>query len=569
MTPLQLTRNVRGLNRLRAIAQVLTRHGFGYVVAQLNLTRYLPFGLASRGKAAGAAAEESPSSVGRRLVEVFAELGPTFIKLGQMLSTRPDVVPPDVLTELRLLQDDVPAFPTERARDIIREELGRSPDECFALFPERPFASASIGQVYRARLADGSDVVVKVRRPDIERIIELDMLVLRWLAESLESLMPETKAYRPVMLVDEFEQALLRELDYINEASTTARFGNAFAGDFGLRIPRVFWDFSGQRVLTLEALPGRNVDVLLSEAGSAGDSFDQRLVGRRLAECFLKQVFEVGTFHADPHPGNILVDPPASVGLIDFGQIGTLSADLMTDLVVLAYACVNREIDMVFETFADMEAITPATDRRSLQRALQMLLDKYYGLPLKRLDVGTLFSEFNEVIRRNDVVIPRDLALLIKALSTVGTLARRLDPNLNLLELLAPRVKSALRDRFSPGEIARATTLVGWDLLSIARRAPAQLRGFLRRISSYGWELHVRHENIDKLIRELDRSSNRIAFSVVIAAIIVGSSVVFSAGTDMTVLGFRVQYFGIVGYLIAGFLGLGLSWAIFRSGRLH
>jgi ubiquinone biosynthesis protein len=255
--------------------------------------------------------------------------------------------------------------------------------------------------------------------------------------------------------------------------------------------------------------------------------------------------------------------------LIDFGQTGTLSPDLMTDLVVLTYACVNREIDMVVETFADMDALTPRTDHRGLRRAMQLLLDKYYGLPLKRLDVGPLFNEFNDVIRRHDVVIPRDLALLIKALSTVGTLARRLDPDLNMLELLGPRVKAALHERFSPKEIARATTKVGWDLLSIVRRAPGQLRGLLRRMSSHGWELHVRHENIDNLIKELDRSSNRIAFSVVIAAIIVGSSVVFSAGTDMTLFGVRVQYFGIVGYLIAGLLGLGLTWAIFRSGRLH
>jgi len=568
MNPLQLTRSVQGLNRLRVIAQVLTRHGFGYVVAQLNLSRFVPLGLLRR-KRTIPTGEEGPSSVGRRLVDVASELGPTFIKLGQMLSTRPDVLPPDVLAELRLLQDEVPPFSSDQARNIIQKELGRSTADCFEEFADEPFASASIGQVYRATLKDGTAVVVKVRRPGIQRTIELDMLVLRWMADSLESLMPEIKSYRPVMLVDEFEQALFRELDYINEASTTERFGRAFRNDFGFRIPQVYWEFTAPSILTLEWLPGKNVDALLGQADRDSTVMDRRLVARRLTEGYLKQVFELGTFHADPHPGNVLIDPPATVGLIDFGQIGTLSTDLMTELVVLTYACVNREIDMVVDTFADMEALSRDTDRRSLRRALQMLLDKYYGLPIKRLDVGTLFSEFSDVIRRHDVVIPRDFALLIKALGTVGSTTRRLDPDLNLLELLGPKVRKALHERFSTGEVARAATLVGWDLLSIVRKAPSQLRSFLRRLSSHGWELHVRHENIDKLIQELDRSSNRIAFSVVIAAIIVGSSVVFSAATDMTVFGFRVQYFGILGYLVAGFLGLGLSWAIFRSGRLH
>jgi ubiquinone biosynthesis protein len=568
MTPLQFTRSVRSLNRLRHIAQVLTRHGFGHIVAQINLARFVPVWML-RGKGVGRPLEEGASSIGRRLARVCTELGPTFVKLGQMMSTRPDIVPPEVLRELRTLQDDVPPFDTTLARDIITRELGRPAEGCYADFDQTPAASASIGQVYRARLGDGTDVMVKVRRPDIDQVIRLDMQLLHWLAESLENFMPELRIYRPSMLVSELEEMLTRELDYINEACATARFAEAFKDDEGVRIPTVYWDLCGSRVLTLRALRGGNVETLLSTPERAEREVDPGVVARRLADCYLKQVFELGVFHADPHPGNILVDPPATVGLIDFGQVGTITDELMSQLIVMVYASVNREIDVVIDALADLGALGPETDRRQLHRALQTLIDKYYGLPIKRLDLGTLTNEFAEVVRQHDVVIQRDLVMLSKALGTVATVTARLDPDLDLLELIKPRLKRALSERFSPQRLTRGAMVWGWHLFSLARSAPAQLRDFLRSVRSGAWKLHVQHENLERLVSELDRSSNRLAFSIVIAAIIVGSSVVVTAGETVTLFGFKLQHLGIVGYVLAGILGLALTWAIFRSGRLH
>ncbi len=568
MSLTQFTRSVRSLNRLRQIAQVLTRHGFGHIVTQIDLTRFVPVWML-RKKVAPGPLDETVSPVGQRLVQVCAELGPTFIKLGQMLSTRPDVVPADVLEELRSLQDDVPPFDTSVAMEMIAQELGRPADQCFEWIDDAPIASASIGQVYRARSGDGASLMVKVQRPGIDRVIELDMQLLRWLAESLESFVPELRIYRPVMIVDELDQMLVRELDYVNEASTTTRFAEAFSDDPGIRIPRVIWDHSGSRVLTLEALEGTKLDTLLSPSGQDDAVVDRRLIARRLADGYLKQIFELGVFHADPHPGNILVAAPATVGLLDFGQVGVITDEFMTELTLFLFACVNNEMGMVVETFAEAGALGRDTDRRLLQRSLQVLYDKYRNLPAKRIDLTTLFNECSEVMRRHDVVLPRDLSMLIKALGTVGSVASGLDPDLRMLDLLRPRIKKVIAERFSPGQMGRAAAMLGWDLVSILRRAPRQLREGLRRLSSRGWELHVRHENIDRVIRELDRSSNRLAFSIVIAGIIVGSSVVFSAGSDVMILGFEVRSFGIVGYLIAGVLGLALSWAIFRSGRLH
>lgn len=568
MTPLQLTRSVRSLNRLRQIALVLTKHGFGHVVAQINLTRYVPVWIL-RKKADQVSIEEGPSGIAQRLVHVFEELGPTFIKLGQVLSTRPDLVPRAVSRELESLQDDVPPFDSEEAMAIIADSLDRPVGQCFSTIDRTPVASASIGQVHRATLTDGTRVVIKIRRPNIEHVIRLDIQILRWMAEALEDFVPESRIYRPLVLVDELEEVLLRELDFINEASVTSRFHAAVEGDMTMHVPRVYWDYTSSRILTLEELPGTNLSRLLADDSASRPRIDRKTIARRIAEAHLRQVLEIGCFHADPHPGNLLIDPPARVSWVDFGQTGTITDGLMTDLIALVYACVNDEMEVVVETLADMGAVSRQTDRRLLERSLDILLAKYRGLPIKRLDLGVVFDEFSELMRRHDVMIPRDLAVLLKASGVIGSLIATLDPELDILELVKPRLRSAVRNKLSPGEVSRRTTLMAWDVINIIRRTPRQLRALLRRASATGWELKVRHENIEPLTRELDRSSNRIAFSVVIAAIIVGSSVVFSAGTDLKVLGFPVQYFGIVGYLFAGLLGVGLSWAIFRSGRLH
>lgn len=566
MTPLQFTRSVRSLNRLRQIAQVLSRQGFGYVVARVNLTRYLPLWMIRRRKMS---AEARPATIAQRIADVCTALGPTFVKFGQLLTTRPDVLPADILAELKKLQDDVPPFDGDAAMRLVEEELGRPIKECFASIDRAPIASGSIGQVHRARTLDGTEVVVKVQRPGIRETIATDMELLRWLAESLEHYVPELLIYRPRMLAEEIEQLLTRELDFVNEASATQRLQQCFAEAEGIHIPRVEWGLSTSRVLTLKVVPGRNLHAVLEDVEAGRLEINRRATARRLVDCFLRQVFEVGLFHADPHPGNIFIDPPSSLSLIDFGQVGTITDDLMTQIVVMVYAAVNREIDVVVDALADLSALGENTDRRLLGRSLQALLDKYYGQPMSRVDLGALLAEFTEVVRRHDVIIPRDALMLIKSTAMVSAATQRLDPDLNVLEPLSARLRQVIRQRLSPGRISRDAGVWGWHLLSLARQAPRQLREVLRKTAAGGWRLRLRHENIDRLTEELDRSSNRLAFSVVIAAIIVGSSIVVSANTPLTVFDIKFQYFGIVGYLLAGLLGLGLSWAIFRSGRLH
>ncbi|MFQ5590642.1 MAG: ABC1 kinase family protein, partial [Phycisphaerae bacterium] len=485
MSPIRFTRNVRSLNRLRHVATVLTQHGFGYVVAQMNLGRFVPvWMMRRRGRRA---LDERPASIGRRLARVCAELGPCFIKLGQLVCTRPDVIPSELLDELRTLQDDVPPFDSTVAMNIVAEELGMPSEACFAHVDATPIASGSIGQVHRAQAKDGSQLVIKVQRPGIRDEIRLDMMLLQWLAESLETLIPELKVYRPTLLVSELEQTLTRELDYINEASATTRFAEAFREEPGIRIPRVYWEYTAPRVLTLEALEGTSIERFLGDKDAASSGVDRRLVARRLADCYLKQVFEVGLFHADPHPGNILVQRCGAVALIDFGQVGIITGDFMTDLLVVVYAGVTNRVDVAIDALAEIGSLGPGTDRRQLSRALQVLLNKYYGLPLKRLDLGTLVNEFSDVVRHHNVVIPRDVLLLLKTMGVVGTVAARLDPELDLAALVHHRLSATLGQRFSPARLSRGAAKLGWDLVSILRRAPGQLREGLRQISAGQW----------------------------------------------------------------------------------
>lgn len=568
MTPLQFTRNVRSLNRLRQIALVLTQHGFGHFVARINLTRFLPVWMLRR-KARKAPMDDGLSALGKRLVSVCNELGPTFIKLGQLLSTRPDLLPAEMVDEFYRLQDNVEPFPTDKAMAIIADELGKPVEECFAHIDTVPLASGSIGQAYAARSHEGAELIVKVRRPDIEHTIRHDLQLLEWLAESMESLVPELQPYQPTAVLAELGQLLTREMDYINEASATERFAEAFEKDEGIVIPRVYWEYTGNRVMTMQRLRGINAAKLLSQKEEDSPVLDRRLIAQRLARCYLKQIFELGVVHSDPHPGNLLISPPATVGLIDFGQVGTLTTDFMSELIMIIYACVKNEMSVVIDTLADMGALGAQTDRRLLERALQALLDKYYGLTIRRLDVAAMLNEFVDVTRQNDVVIPREMAQLIKTAATISGVIQSIDPEFDLLVPLKPALKKTMREQFSPQRVQRALTMVGWDVLTVARKAPRHLRELMRAASTRGWQLHVKHENIDRLISELDRSSNRLAFAVVIAAIIVGSSVVVSVDSSVELFGFKVQYFGVLGYLIAGVLGLGLSWAIFRSGRLH
>ena len=564
MTPGKITRSVQGLNRLRKIAQVLTRHGFGHVVDRVHLGRFVPVAKLWQ-PARKPALQESPLSLGQRLARVCEDLGPTFVKLGQTVSTRADLVQPDILEGLRTLHDRVAPFPSDTAESIIADQLGAPVSQQFSSFDTNPIACGSIGQVHRAVTKDGRNVVVKVQRPGIDETIRADITVLGWLAEALEQWVPESRPYRPQQLVEEFEQAIISELDYSNEAATTERFRRFFRDNGPIVIPEVCWELSGSKVLTLEAMTGAKVDAL---SDAANGRFDRKLIASRLVEAYLRQFFEFGVFHADPHPGNLLINAPGRITLIDFGQVGLISDELADQLLVLLMAFVYQEPALAVDVLGEMGALGPATDNTQLQRAIRVLDNKYYGQPLNRVDPTELFQESTEIMRRHAVTMPRDIVLMMKALTTVWGVALALDPQLNLMTTLRGRIKALVRSRMSPRRVGRTALVSSWHLLGVLRTAPRHLRSALRNLAQGKWQLNVRHENLDQLAHEIDRSSNRLAFSVVIAAVIVGSSLVLSSSSKLDLFGIGLEWFALVGYVVAGVLGLGLLWAIFRSGRL-
>ncbi|MCL2330673.1 MAG: AarF/ABC1/UbiB kinase family protein [Phycisphaerae bacterium] len=602
---------------MQTIARVLTHHGFGHLVDKLHLSRYVPLRRwkpVLPGESVGPDVE-TDMSLGRRVASMLEELGPTFVKLGQMLSTRPDVVPAEIVAELSRLQDRVPPFDTLIARQMIEKDLGSPIEESFIHFEAEPFACGSIAQAYHAtvrrqskgegrsggieRISQeksgekyaekhseklsgkhgssgkrieinedaslGCPVVVKVKRPDIEEIVRLDMVILRWIAELAERWLPEWAIYQPRMIVDEFERTLLREMDFINEAATITRFHEAFGDDPHFRIPAVHWECTGPAVLTLERLGGIAANRLLAEPDPA---IDRRALADRLVRAFMRQFFEMGIFHADPHPGNLLISPPANIGLIDFGLTGQIDDEMLGHLIIGLTAAVNRESDVIVEILADMNCLSDHTDRRQLRRAFTELVDKYYGLPLARFDLQTLFLEITGLMRTHSVTLPREFVLMGKALVTIGGICLQWAPEMDLLDLLQPRITDLLAKRLAPTRLAKSAVISGWHLFNILKAAPSQLRDIARRLARGQWQVHIRHQNLDDLAHEIDRASNRLGFSIIVASVVVGSSLVIGNKEPLPVLNVPLGILGVVGYVVAAVMGLWLVINMLRSGKL-
>jgi ubiquinone biosynthesis protein len=326
----------------------------------------------------------------------------------------------------------------------------------------------------------------------------------------------------------------------------------------------VFWELTGPRVLTLQELTGQSMQKLLSEPDPR---IDKRGLAVRLVQGFMKQFFEMGLFHADPRPGNLLIEPPSKVGLIDFGLTGQIDDELMGHLIMMLTGAFNREPAVIVEVLADMNVLGEETDHAQLKREFTELIDKYYGLPLHRFNLQTLFYEASALVRRNGVTMPPQFVLFGKALVAVGGICLQLDPNLDLVALASPRVRRLVLERFTPRRMLRSATLSSWHLFNTLRHAPSQIRDISRRLASGRWQVTLRHRNLDDLAHEIDKASNRLSFALVIGAIIIGSSWVLT-NSSTKLFSIPLQMLGIAGYLMAGILGLGLVYAIFRSGRL-
>ena len=559
---LRVNRNIRTIRRYRTILGVLIKYGFGHFVEQLNIDYYLELGkrIVTRDKMHR---ELERLSQPRRLRMAMEELGPTFIKLGQLLSTRPDVLDQEFIREFSKLQDEVPAVPLDQIKTQVQRELGYPVDELFAEFSAEPLAAASIAQVHRGKLRSGEEVVFKVRRPGISRIVETDIDVLMGLAYLIEQHVPAIALYEPVGLVKEFRRSIMREMNFIREGHTVERFAANFADSATVYIPKIFWDCSGEIVLTMEYVPGIKISHM-EELKAQG--YDLKEIARRGADAFLKQVLDHGLFHADPHPGNIFVLPDQVICMIDFGMVGRLGQDLKEQLLDLLQALLGKDVDRIISQLLYSGELTDTADLKNLKRDLHDFIEDYYDLVLQDIKIGRLFAEFIEILTHHRIHFPPDYMILAKALVVMEGVGRQLDPDFNMISHMRPYVNRLLVERFSPKNITAEAGRIAMAYTSLAKNLPHDIKEFINRLNRNQFKIDLEHRGLEKLVTDLDRSSNRVSFSLVIGSLIVGSSLVMQIDKGPMVFGFPLL--GLLGYSIAGLLGLWLAVGILRSGRL-
>ncbi len=554
-------RTYRHLNRYHRILRVLFKYGFNDLVDRLHIDQYLESGLQMINRKP----REQIARLSRpeRLRLVFEELGPTFIKLGQLLSTRPDLIPADFLDELAKLQDEIPPFSIEEVRAIFKEELGRYPEDIFHYFDTEPLAAASIGQVHRARMDSGAEVVVKVQRPGIENVIAVDLEILAHIAQLMEQYLEEVQGHQPMAIVHEFARSLSREIDFSIELANIQRFARQFEENPAIHVPLVYPELSTDRVLVMEYVIGIKSSKIetLREQG-----YDLPLIAERGANLVMEQIFVHGFFHADPHPGNVFILPDNVVCFIDFGQMGRLSLKDREDFTDLVLDLVAGNEQNIVAGVLKVTVQLGEIDRELLARDLGSLMDLYLYRPLEDLEAGKILQDLLDLVSRHKLSFKPSFYQMLKALTTVEGLGLMLDPKLELIRLAKPFMRKIRLGRLQPGRIAEELSQTGASYLHLFRDLPDELRTILHQLRSGRMRLEFEHRGLKSLDATLDRVSNRIAFAIVLAALVVGSSVIIHSGIPPR--WHDIPVIGLIGFLVAGVMGFWLLLSIIRHGRM-
>lgn len=563
MTPALASDRAAGtstVRRIREVVTVLARHGLADVVHALHLDRYLAW---STRLLPHAVPIDPAISRAARVRMTLDELGPTFVKFGQALSVRADLLPAEYIEELTRLQEHVAPLAPGVAEAAVAEALGAPVAALFDTFERQPLAAASIAQVHRAVLAGGEVVAVKVRRPGIERTIAGDVDILRHLARLVERHIPTASLFNPSGLVEEFARTIRAELDLVREARNLERSAGHFAGDPTVRFPRVHWDRTTSSVLTMEFLEGLKASEL--EAAGVGP-YARTLIARRGADAILRQVLVHGFFHADPHPGNLLVMQDTVIGFLDLGIVGRLDEPLRRQLAHVIRAVWRRDAAELTTLALEITEPRGDVDARALTRDLAVLIDTYGNLSLKDLSVTDVLGDVVAVLSRHQLRVPAHLMLLVKALVTIEGVGRRLDPGFKMVEHAAPLAERLWRREFAPDVLTRTLAQSLEQTVHALRAVPRHLDVIGRKVRDGRLEIRFVHRNLEHFVVEMDRSSNRLAFAMIIAALIVGSSLIIQAGRGATAYGYPIL--GLIGFLVAAMFGIRLAIGIVRSGRL-
>ena len=550
---------VRDLPRLHEIASVMIRYGWGDLVRVLGISGVLE--RAGRVLHWHSTSEISQLEAPVRIRRALEELGPTFVKLGQVLATRVDMFPPHWIDEFEKLHSQVPAVPYELLHPDLVAAIKGEPGEVFAEFDPVPLAAASIAQVHRATLKDGTRVVVKMRRPGIESMIQADLRIMDHAARLLESEVPDSRRYDPVQVVSQFRRSLNRELDLVKEARNIDQFARHFADDPLVQIPRVYWEFSNERVNVQEEIIGM--------AGVAPDKLraqglDPKLLAARGADAVLRMVLEHGYFHADPHPGNVLFLPDNRIGMIDFGMVGMLTNARRNQIVDLLHALTRKDEQALLQVLLDWSGDTVGDEDR-LAYDVAELMQSYDDLQLKDVKIGGLLNDITGVMRDNNLFLPADLTLLFKTLITLEGLGQQLDPGFHMIDHVTPFVERVIQQRYTPQALLARGRKSVRETLEVLADLPRDLRHLLRDMRRGRVKVDLDLKRLDQFGHQLDRASNRLTMGILTASLVVGSSII------MTVKGgpqlFGLPFFGLLGFLIAFFNSLWIIFSIWRSGK--
>ncbi len=565
MSFFQFRRSYRSARRLRQIVSVFIKHGFGRVVEQLTLQKYIPF--RKRIESFGMWKPDRHLTDAERLRMAFEELGPSFIKLAQLLSSRPDLITDTYANELRKLQDKVPPFAAEEAKRIIEDEIKMPLRDIFLEFDDLPIAAASIAQVHRAVLLDGSEVVAKIQRPEIQQTIETDVHLFRTIAKLMARYIPEARFFNPEGIVNEFARTVRKETDFIEEGRNACRLRRNFTDNTNIHIPKIYAEFMTEKVIVMEYINGVRIDDL--------DAIDAMGIDRReLAQigisAYFKQIMEDGFFHADPHPGNIFAMSDGTVAFLDFGQMGYVSELLRENIANLLMALVKKDFDGIIDEYIEMRIVPEDVDkdqfRREFRTDLQEFMEPLYGLTLKEINFASYFNALTELAIRHHLKLPTDLLLVNKTMLVLENIGSRLDPNFDFISAAEPFAAKVMRGRLDPSRMYRKSKKTITDLGEFAFLFPVQIRQLVHKMLRDKFHVRMHHEGLDHLIRDFDRSSNRIAFSLIVSALLLSSAIMHATDVGPKVYGLSIL--GISSFVIAFLMGIWLLISIIRSGRL-
>jgi len=553
------------LKRIREVIHVLVKHGFGFFVEQLKKENYFIARQLKRWKIFPISTREPESglSVAERLKLVLEELGPTYIKLGQILSTRPDLIPIDICEEFSKLQDEVTPVDYDKVCRQVISRFGKPPEELFLNFSKKPLAAASLGQVHTAELNTGEKVIVKIQRPEIEKTIEADIRILLQIAELIHKHISALRVYDLPGIIAQFARTIRNELDFTIEARNIDRFARNMRNQQSVHIPHVYWEYTRDKIITLEKIEGTRLGEFIKTENLEAE---KKVIAAHFADAILKMVFIDGFFHADPHPGNIFVISGNRIAFVDFGIISKLGDKLKMLMGEMLMGVVDNDTEKITDLIRKLGAVGKDIDFSRFKTDMNDLLDRYYDLPLQQIKMGQLFSTVLSLMRAYSIKIPRDLYLMIKTIIIAESVVLKLDPDFNMIRHSKPFIAKMIKAQYSISKLVRESKKFSSEMLRLARSAPREIAEILQMMRQGTFKIEFEHQGLDNLIREIDRSSNRISFALVIAALIVGSSLVMLTNTGPRMMDYPV--IGLIGYTIAAFLGFWLAIAIIRSGKL-